>query len=167
MIQPRELRHIHNPNAVPFKLLLAHVLHESLSLLAQSITECFYIYAHANMFSYSFVPMWSHPPRSEAVASMNAQLEVVIVISVFLARSVFEVNIVVASVQDFAAQLIAHIGCEIGALCIPVIVIAGMIGETVLNVFVKPSPIAPPYAIVWVSDLSEYIWNRQSKGKRG
>jgi hypothetical protein len=96
---------------------------------------------------------------------MNAQLEVVI--SVFLARSAFEVNIVFASVQDFAAQLVAHIGREIGALRVPVIVIAGMVGKTVLNVIVKPSPIAPPYAIVWVSDLSEYIWNRQRKGKRG
>ena len=138
MIQPRELRHIHNPYAVPFKLLLAHVLHESLSLLAQSITECFYIYAHANMFSYSFVPMWSHPPRTEAVARMNAQFEVVIVISVFLALSVFEVYIVVASMQELTAQLVAHIGCEIGAFRLPVIVIAGMVGKVVLNVFVKP-----------------------------
>ena len=108
MIQPRELRHIHNPYAVPFKLLLAHVLHESLSLLAQSITECFYIYAHANMFSYSFVPMWSHPPRTEAVARMNAQFEVVIVISVFLALSVFEVCIVVARMQEGNVKFFAH-----------------------------------------------------------
>ena len=138
MIQPRELRHIHNPNAVPFKLLLAHVLHESLSLLAQSITECFYIYAHANMFSYSFVPMWSHPPRPEAVARVYTKLEVVFVITVLFAVTILEGYVIIAGMKDLAAQFVTHIGCEIGSFRIPVIVIAGMVGKVVLNVFVKP-----------------------------
>ena len=118
------------------------------------------------MFSYSFVPMWSHPPRTEAVARMNAQFEVVIVISVFLALSVFEVYIVVASMQELTAQLVAHIGCEIGAFRLPVIVIAGMVGEMVLNVLVKPSPVLlanePIAAIVdklGVSILAQYVRN--------
>lgn len=142
-------------------------MQETLGLFAQCIAERFDVDTDTHVLSHALATVRSDSPWSEAVARVYTKLEVVFVITVLFAVTILEGYAIIAGMKDLAAQFVTHIGCEIGALCIPVIVIAGMIGETVLNVFVKPSPIAAPYAIVWVSDLSEYIWNRQRKGKRG
>ena len=79
------------------KVFFAHVLHESLGFLTQRITECLDVDTDTHVLSHALATVRSDSPWSEAVARVYTKLEVVFVVAVIFAVTIFEIYVIITS----------------------------------------------------------------------